>query len=255
MEITLIGHMTVLIELDGVRFLTDPWFGPCNIVEKILAPRLVSPFIGAEEMARIDAMLVSHNHIDHFDERAIGLARRTGCTVIGSTGVARRAEKSGLKNVIALREGDTAGFRGVEIFAVHAEHPLAADAIGTVVRGSKTAYFSGDTRLSQKTVDGLSRFSISVALAQGACAWYPLAGKDGMDLPDLIRFAELVGPEWTVPLHLDCVGKWPDRRAGVRITRDNQTQVMDALMKWKCLMESKGRRAMVLWHGKPWNPF
>jgi L-ascorbate metabolism protein UlaG (beta-lactamase superfamily) len=255
MRITLIGHMTVLLEIDELCFLTDPWFGPCNLVEKILAPRLVSPSKTFEEISEVDAMLVSHNHIDHFDTRAIELAHRTGCTVIGSQKVAKRAIKCGLKKVIALQAGEMTEFRGISIYAVHAEHPLASDAIGLIVRGSRSVYFSGDTRLSKKTVNDLDRFTIDVALAQGACAWYPFAGKDGMDLPDLTRFAELTAPGWTVPLHLDCIGKWLDHKAAVRISKDNSFQVSDTLLKWKNMMSSKSLGAMLLKHGEPWQPF
>ena len=255
MKITLIGHMTVLLEIDGVNFLTDPWFGPCNLVEKFLAPRLVRPSKESEEISGIDAMIVSHNHIDHFDSMAIELAHRTGCTVIGSQKVAKRAVKCGLKNVVALQEGKMTEFRGICIHAVHAEHPLASDAIGLVANGSRSVYFSGDTRLSQKTINDLSGFNIDVALAQGACAWYPFAGKDGMDLPDLTQLAELASPGWTVPLHLDCIGKWLDHSAGVRISKDNPSQVNDALIKWKNLMSSKSHGAMLLKYGEEWEPY
>ena len=255
MRITLIGHMTVMLEIDGVNFLTDPWFGPCNLVEKILAPRLASPSKTIEELSGIDAMLVSHNHIDHFDARAIELAHRASCTVISSQKVAQRAIKCGLKNVVALQAGGMTEFRGISIYAVHAEHPLASDAIGLVACGRKSVYFSGDTRLSQKTVNDLSRFPIDVALAQGACARYPFVGKDGMDLPDLMHFAELVSPGWTVPLHLDCIGKWLDYSGRVRISKDNPVQVNDALIKWKNMMSSKLHGAMLLVHGKEWEPY
>ena len=247
--------MTVLFEIDGVNFLTDPWFGPSNLVEKILAPRLTSPSKTIEELSGIDAMLVSHNHIDHFDAKAIELARRTCCTVIGSKEVAKRAVKCGLKKVIALQTGEMTEFRGISIYAVHAEHPLASDAIGLVARGSRSVYFSGDTRLSQKTIKDLSGFNIDVALAQGACAWYPFAGKDGMDLPDLTHFAELTSPGWTVPLHLDCIGKWLDHSDRVRISKDNPAQVNDALIKWKSMMSSKSHGVMLLKHGEEWEPY
>jgi L-ascorbate metabolism protein UlaG (beta-lactamase superfamily) len=39
MRLTLIGHMTVWIELDGVGILTDPWFGPHGRLERRLAPQ------------------------------------------------------------------------------------------------------------------------------------------------------------------------------------------------------------------------
>jgi hypothetical protein len=200
-------------------------------------------------------MLVSHNHIDHFDVRAIELAHRTGCTVIGSKGVAKRAVKSGLKNVVGLHSGEMKEFRGINIHAVHAEHPLASDAIGFVVQGGRSIYFSGDTRLSQKTVNDLGGFSIDVALAQGACAWYPFAGKDGMDLSDLTHFSELTSPGWTVPLHLDCLGKWLDHKGRVRILKDNSSMVLETLLKWKNIMSSKSLGAMLLKHGETWRPF
>lgn len=254
MKITLIGHMTVLIEIQGVNFLTDPWFGPCNIVERILAPRLRTPFMEPADIPPIDAMLVSHNHIDHFDALSIGLARRTGCTIIGSERTARRAEKNGLKKVAALKRGDRIDFMGMSIHAVNAEHPLATDAIGFAVNGFYSIYFSGDTRLSQKTLNDLSGFSIDVALAQAACAHYPFAGSDGMDLTDLTRFAQQVRPSWTIPLHLDCIGKWLDHGRGIRIMKDNQDEVSGTLKDWTVEMASKSLGAKILESGKPWRP-
>lgn len=254
MRITLIGHMTVMIDMDGVFFLTDPWFGPCNFVERMLAPRLRAPYMESADIPSIDAMLISHNHIDHFDALAIELARRTECTVIGSERTARRAEKNGLKRVVALKRGNETDFKGICIRAVHAEHPLASDAIGFAVKGSSSIYFSGDTRFSQETIDDLSGFPIDTALAQAACARYPFAGRDGMDLTDLTHFAKLTKPSWTIPLHLDCTGKWLDIARGVRIMNDNKDQVSVTLNGWIRTMASKSLGAKILEPGKPWQP-
>jgi L-ascorbate metabolism protein UlaG (beta-lactamase superfamily) len=254
MRITLIGHMTVMIDMDGVFFLTDPWFGPCNFAERMLAPRLRAPYMEPADIPPIDAMLVSHNHIDHFDALAIELARRTGCTIIGSARTARRAEKNGLKKVVALKRGNETDFKGIRIRAVHAEHPLASDAIGFIVMGTGSIYFSGDTRFSHETIYDLSGFPIDTALAQAACARYPLAGRDGMDLTDLTHFAELVKPSWTIPLHLDCIGKWLDIGRNVRIMNDNKDQVSMTLDGWIRTMASKSLGAKILEPGKPWQP-
>jgi L-ascorbate metabolism protein UlaG (beta-lactamase superfamily) len=43
MRLTLIGHMTVRVELDGLALLTDPWFGPRTWLERRLAPRTFPP--------------------------------------------------------------------------------------------------------------------------------------------------------------------------------------------------------------------
>ena len=61
MRITWIGHSTVLIEVDGVRLLTDPL-----LTKRVLHLRRVvdvDPGVGAN----VDAVLISHLHYDHLD--------------------------------------------------------------------------------------------------------------------------------------------------------------------------------------------
>jgi len=146
MRLTLIGHMTVRIELDGIALLTDPWFGPRTWLERRLAPRTLPPALSPEEITALDALLVSHHHIDHLDEPALMLARRLGCAVIGSQGAARQARRAGVRDVVPLRAGETTTLGPLTIHAVPAEHPLASDAVGFVVIGTHSVYFSGDTR-------------------------------------------------------------------------------------------------------------
>ena len=71
-RIVYVGHATVLIELDGVRLLTDPvlgeWVGPL---------RRHGPAPRARGIAeRLDAVLISHLHRDHVDLRSLRRARR-----------------------------------------------------------------------------------------------------------------------------------------------------------------------------------
>jgi L-ascorbate metabolism protein UlaG (beta-lactamase superfamily) len=67
-RITFINHSTFLIQVNGLNILTDPiyskraspfsWAGP---------KRLRLPGIKFEDLPRIDAVLISHNHYDHLD--------------------------------------------------------------------------------------------------------------------------------------------------------------------------------------------
>ncbi len=146
MRLILIGHMSVRVELDGMALLTDPWFGPRTWLERQLAPRTLPPALSPDEIPTLDALLVSHHHIDHLDEPALALARRLGCTVIGSEKAARRARRAGIRETVALRPGEKASLGPLTVHAVPADHPLASDAVGFVVLGSQNLYFSGDTR-------------------------------------------------------------------------------------------------------------
>ena len=262
MRLTLIGHMTVRIELGGTVLLTDPWFGPHGLVERILAPRSVPPALTPDEIehlpsGRPQAVLISHDHRDHVDGKALEMARWLGCAVVGSRKAARRARKAGVRVALALEPGQETSVGSLTIRAVHAKHRLASDALGFVIKtspteGGRSLYFSGDTRLTPALAADLASESIDVALVQAACTHHPLFGDNGMSLPEAAELARSVRPRWTVPLHLHCSGKWLDRPAGLRIRKDNAAQVDDALRRWAAQLEDEGLGVKLLDAGETW---
>lgn len=68
LRVTVIGHATTLLQMDGINVLTDPvyslrasplqWTGP---------KRFTPPMIAFEDLPHIDAVIISHNHYDHLD--------------------------------------------------------------------------------------------------------------------------------------------------------------------------------------------
>jgi len=75
---TIIGHATVLVQVGGINFLTDPvmssrigptsWLGP---------KRVRPPAVPFDEIPKIDVVLLSHDHYDHLDRPTLAaLARR-----------------------------------------------------------------------------------------------------------------------------------------------------------------------------------
>jgi L-ascorbate metabolism protein UlaG (beta-lactamase superfamily) len=65
---TYIGGPTALIEIDGLRFLTDPTFDPAGTTHETPVYTLrktLGPAIAVHALADIDAVLLSHDH--HFD--------------------------------------------------------------------------------------------------------------------------------------------------------------------------------------------
>ncbi len=251
MRLTLIGHMAVRIEMDGVTLLTDPWFGPHTWLERRLAPRTLPPALPSTALA-VDALLVSHDHLDHLDEEALALARRLGCVVIGSQKAARRACRAGVRTVIPLRAGEETTLGPLTVRAVSADHPLAADAVGFVIIGRQSLYFSGDTRCTPALRADLAPVALDVALVQAACAHYPFLGDDGMSLAEAAALARAVRPRWTVPLHLHCAGKWLDRAAGIRIQMDNLDQVQTTLANWAAALRAEGLGVWLPEPGQPW---
>jgi L-ascorbate metabolism protein UlaG (beta-lactamase superfamily) len=195
-RITWIGHSTVLVELDGVRLLTDPVLRP-----RVTHLRRIGP-VDWEALRGIDAIAVSHAHYDHLDPPSL---RRLGRSIplIVPRGAARMVR--GFDRVIELEVGDETRVGALSIRATHAEHSGHRDflgspaaAVGFLVSGSARLYFPGDTDL----FPGMS------SLAGGLdAALLPVAGW-GSRVPkghlDPARAAEALGllqPRVAIPIH------------------------------------------------------
>ena len=81
-----LGHTTVLMKVDGVTILTDPVFstrvgiglGPVTLGLK----RIVEPALRQIELPKVDLILLSHAHFDHFDIPSLRALERSGTTVV-----------------------------------------------------------------------------------------------------------------------------------------------------------------------------
>jgi len=187
----------VLLELDGVRLLTDP----------VLRSRMLhlrrSGRVDLERVREVDAALVSHAHWDHLDlpslDRLAGKPRFVVPRGMGAT-----LRRRGLANVEEVDVGDVVEIGAVTVTATIAEHdgrrgPLAPDSpsLGYVIAGSQRVYFAGDTDL----------FDEMAELGHLDAALLPVAGW-GPRLPpghlDPRRAAEALGllhPRVAIPIH------------------------------------------------------
>ena len=81
-SLTFLGTATTLIEYGGLTVLTDPNFlhkGDYAYLGKgLVSKRLTEPAMGVADLPRLDAIVLSHLHEDHFDRRVRdGLAKDT----------------------------------------------------------------------------------------------------------------------------------------------------------------------------------
>jgi len=66
--VTWVGHSTLLVQLDGVSFLTDPhWSERASPVSFVGPRRMVPPGLRFEDLPPIDFVVISHDHYDHLD--------------------------------------------------------------------------------------------------------------------------------------------------------------------------------------------
>jgi L-ascorbate metabolism protein UlaG (beta-lactamase superfamily) len=194
-----LGHSTVLIELDGVRLLTDP------VLRHRIGPLVrVAPPVTLDTVAPLDGVLLSHLHADHTDVRTLrDVARDTPLVVPYPAGAWLR--RKGLRDVREVRRGGQMNIGTVRVTAMAAEHERsrgpfgpAADPLGYLVHGTKSLYFAGDTDLTPAM--GELRGSVDVALLP-VWGWGSSVGPGHLDPARAARAVALIAPALAIPIH------------------------------------------------------
>lgn len=69
LRITWIGHSSLLIEIDGIRILTDPVWGERASFSSFFGPkRFFKAPLPSDEIPELDLVIISHDHYDHLDK-------------------------------------------------------------------------------------------------------------------------------------------------------------------------------------------
>ena len=159
LRITWLGHSTILVEIDGHRFLTDPVWGPRSSPLSWLGPRRwYPPPLALEDVPKLDAVILSHDHYDHLDHPTITRMKDWDTTFIVPLGVGAHLVYWGVpeSRIVELDWWDRTRVGGIEVVCVPARHASGRtffDIDSTLWAGyaflgpAHRAYFSGDTGL------------------------------------------------------------------------------------------------------------
>jgi L-ascorbate metabolism protein UlaG (beta-lactamase superfamily) len=190
----------VLIELGGVRLLTDPVLRPGFAhIRRHAAPP------AADVGAHVDAVLISHLHLDHLNVRSLRLLDGS-VRLLVPRGAGEFLRGRGFSHVEELAPGESRNVDGVEVVATPAVHdgrrwPISgprAIPIGFVTRGARSVYFAGDTDLFEE-MDGLEP-GLDLALVP-VWGWGPTIGPGHLTPERAARAAQLLRPRIAVPIH------------------------------------------------------
>jgi L-ascorbate metabolism protein UlaG (beta-lactamase superfamily) len=198
LAVSWLGHATVVIDIAGVRFVTDP----------ALTPRLAHlrrhHVVDLDAVAGADVVLISHVHLDHLHLPSLRLLDAPNVVVpVGAGGLLRRQR---FTNVVETRVGDVATFGAVTVQTVPAVHApdrgphsrVRAPAVGYVLNsGRESVYFAGDTDL----FDAMTEFAaVDVALLPIG-GWGRSLGPGHLDPQRAAQATDLIVPRLVVPIH------------------------------------------------------
>lgn len=217
LKITLVGGPTALLEIAGLRLLTDPTFDPAGgayTTGPVTLRKLSGPALGLGGIGHIDGVLLSHDqHFDNLDHAGRTMLGEAGRVFTTSSGGGRLGGQTvGLKPwhsaTISAPDGRT-----LRITATPGRHgppgiePVSGEVTGFVLafddQQNKAIYFSGDTVWFEGVGEVARKYNITViVLTMGAAT--PIGPEPvTMTTADAIQTAHAFPNATIVPIHFE----------------------------------------------------
>lgn len=219
LRLTHIGTATLLLEIGPLRLLTDPVFDPPgghyffgNGTDSV---KLTGPAVRVDDLGRIDAILLSHDHHeDNLDRAGRAFLPRARQVITTSTGAKR------LKgHAIGLRAWQSttldADDKKLKITAAPAHHGtlgshlIVGETTGFILEWDGqihgALYISGDTVWFDGLHEIAQRFRIGTAILHIGGARFPILGplRFTLNATEAVRVVHALEPRTVIPIHYE----------------------------------------------------
>lgn len=234
--ITHVGTATSILEIDGINFLTDPYFSPEGTEWDVGIATLTShytPALSLQDLPPIDAVLLSHeDHPDNLDDlgRRLLDGRRVLTTVDGAQKLGARPGIRGLEpwETTVLHVGG----KKFEVTGTPCQHLPRGECIGFVLTTAdfgttgglpNAIYFSGDTVYLEELGSIRDKFHVSLVLLNLGGATVVLPGSKEpllitMNGKQATRLFHDIGADVLITMHFeswDHIGEGKDQLTAV----------------------------------------
>lgn len=237
LEVQQIRNATLKIRYADTTFLIDPMLAkkgsypgfPGTYRSELRNPLIELP-MPAEEVMKADAVIVTHTHLDHWDDAAQSLLPKNMPIFAQHEADAALIRRQGFTNVRVY--GEDTEFGGVRITRTGGQHGtdamyqvpqlanLLAEASGIVFQapGHKTVYLAGDTIWRPEVDAALARFKPEIIILNTGYAKVNGYENDSIIMgKNYVAKAYRVAPNATiVTTHMDAVNHAALSRAALR---------------------------------------
>jgi len=212
---TWLGHSTVLIEIDGLRVLTDPVWGPRASPSRHLGPKRFQPVpVSLRALPPLDLVVISHDHYDHLDYPTIRELALREVPFVTSLGVGTHLEAWGIPpgRITELDWWESYALPGAEltVTAAPSQHfsgrrfkqrnPTLWSSL--VIRSQRHAvFFSGDTGLTTEYATIRERLGPFDLVMLEVGAFHPAWGDIHLGPENALEALSLLGGGPFLPIH------------------------------------------------------
>ncbi len=195
MKFTYYGHSSFAVEVKGKKIVFDPFITHNELAKSIDVDRIEADYI-----------FVSHGHNDHVAD-LMGLAKRTGATVVGAYELTEWVQKQGHDKVHPMNTGGkwAFDFGTVKCTVAHHSSGLPDGSYGgnpmgfLFMTGDGNFYYSGDTALTfdMELIPRWAKLDFAVL---------PIGDNFTMGVEDATIAAEFIECQRIIGAHYDTFG-------------------------------------------------
>jgi L-ascorbate metabolism protein UlaG (beta-lactamase superfamily) len=241
---TYINGPTALLEMSGLRLLTDPTFDPAGEeypTNIYTLQKLSGPAVSVEAVGRIDGVLLSHDHhFDNLDHKGRALLTRAGTVLTTEAGAERLGGKAiGLVPWQSV-ELPTPNGGALRITGTPARHgpadgdrgPITGFVLAWTESPQNAVYLSGDTVWYEGVAEISRRFDIKIAVLFMGAARVPEVGPAHLTFTakEAVEAARAFSEVIIIPLHYEGWAHYSESRE--QIVDVFKAAGMEARLRW-----------------------
>ncbi|MFD1425055.1 MBL fold metallo-hydrolase [Laceyella tengchongensis] len=221
MHIQLIRNATIIVQYAGKKFLIDPMLAergtyppfPNSLRQDQYNP-LVSLPVSLEELIHVDAVIVTHLHLDHFDEAAQKELPKDIKMFVQNEEDAQVVRKAGFQQVEVLQENTV--FSGIQLIKTKGQHGRGeilkrmGQVCGVVFKhpSEKTLYVAGDTVWYKAVQEVIDIHKPEIIVVNGGNNQFFAGGSLVMGKEDIYEVHMAAPDAKIVVVHMEAVNHW-----------------------------------------------